>query len=123
MIERFGIRVIAIAAFVVIAVLGLSVWQCTQARQKAAQATQDAKSADAYAGAATKAVDAVAGRDRAENDVDAVVEAAIKEIDHATDPKAARAAVIAATCRLPEFRDDANCAMWRADPKNVESGR
>ena len=62
--------------------------QCTGQRQKAAQATQDARSATATAENARDAVKTVIERSGADMSVDALVRETHKEMDNAENPKA-----------------------------------
>lgn len=108
------IGVIIIGILMLIA-LG-SIRSCMDRGKEAAQAKQNAKSADAYAGAAKEAVATVVERANKDASVDAVVTAATLEIDNAENPVAARAAVIASLCSLRSYANRPECALHRSNP-------
>ena len=106
---------IIIAAIVMLILLG-SINSCMNRGKEAAQAKQDAKSADAYAGAAKEAVQTVVERAKADTDVDAIVAAATLEIDNAENPVAARAAVVSSVCSLRAYANRPECKMLPTNP-------
>jgi Na+-transporting methylmalonyl-CoA/oxaloacetate decarboxylase gamma subunit len=114
-----GIIVVLVLCFALL----LSVKSCSERGQREAQAKQDVKSADAYAGAAQEAVATVTSRAKADTDVDAIVAAATLEIDNAENPVAARAAVISAVCGLQSYRYRPECKMLPTNSGNVAEAR
>lgn len=108
------VGIIAIAILFLVAFGAIR--SCSEQGKEAAQAKQDAKSADAYAGAAKEAVATVVERAKADTDVDAIVAAATLEIDNAENPVAARAAVIATVCSLQSYADRPECALHKPNP-------
>ena len=78
-----------IAAGAIVLILLLAVSQCTGQRQKAAQATQDARSATATAETAQDAARVVIERSAADVSVDELVRQTTKEMDNAKTPEEA----------------------------------
>lgn len=109
---------VGIGLFVGLIALILTVKAC--GTDERAQAKQDTKAADAYAGAAKEAIETVTERASKEASVDAIVAAATLEIDNAENPVAARAAVIASLCGMSAYRSRPECALRGNDPANVE---
>ncbi len=105
-----------ILTIVVLLILLSSINSCMNRGKETAQAKQDAKSADAYAGAAKEAVQTVVERAKADTDVDAIVAAATLEIDSAENPVAARAAVVSSVCSLRAYANRPECKMLPANP-------
>ena len=85
--------------------------KCQFDARKAAQARVDAKAAEAYATSAGEAVNAVAAAAGREADLDKLADKAMKELDNAQDPEAARAAVDNALCQLQLYRDRPECKV------------
>ena len=85
--------------------------KCQFDARKAAQARVDAKAAEAYATSAGEAVNAVAATAGREADLDKLADKAMKELDNAQDPEAARAAVDNALCQLQLYRDRPECKV------------
>lgn len=111
---------ITLVGIVIVAVLLLialgSIRSCMDRGKEAAQAKQDVKSADAYAGAAKEAVATVVERANKDASVDAIVAAATLEIENAENPVAARAAVIASLCGLQSYAKRPECALHKPNP-------
>lgn len=110
-------RVILAVLFVLCIAGALMVHSCTQARQKAAQAQQDSRTASATAQAAKEAVATVVARSDADAEVDEIVSDAAKEIDNAKSPVAARAAAYNALCELQLYARDPACIVRQPDPR------
>lgn len=108
---------IALASVALLA-MGIMLWQTLTSMQRAAQARQDTKGADAYAGAAKGAVAVVVANAEGQATLSEVVTVAAKEIaaaEGADQPitPAARNAALTAACRLPAYRGEARCAALR----------
>ena len=100
--------------YIAIAVLlfgGIGLVKCQYDARKHAQARSDAKAAEAYATSAGEAVNAVAAAAGREADLDKLADKAMKELDNAQDPEAARAAVNNALCELQLYRDRHECKV------------
>jgi len=115
------IRLVIGLAFILAIVAFFSMRSCESQREKAAQAKQEARSADAYAGAAKEAVATITDRSAAEEDLRQVVHEAAKDIANAEGsdqpiPPAARNAALRAACQLRDYRDHPACAVLPANP-------
>jgi hypothetical protein len=111
-------NVVAIGAAVVLFVIAFLVWQSWNAGQKAAQARQDTKGAEAYAGAAKGAVAVVVANSEGQANLTAVVAEAARDIaaaegSDAAIPPAAQAAALAAACRLPAYAKEPRCVALK----------
>lgn len=115
------IAIIGVAVLLLVA-LG-AIRSCSERGKEAAQAEQNAKSSDAYAGAAKNAVETVVERAKSDTDVDTLVAAATLEIENAENPGAARLAVIDAVCKLRTYRSRPECALLNDDTGNVAKAR
>ena len=107
---KFARPLIYIAFAVLVFGAGFLV-KCQFDARKAAQARVDAKAAEAYATSAGEAVNAVAAAAGREADLDKLADKAMKELDNAQDPEAARAAVDNALCQLQLYRDRPECKV------------
>ena len=108
-VSTLTFRLIAAGAIVLILLLAVS--QCTGQREKAAQATQDARSATATAETAQDAARVVIERSAADVSVDSLVRETAKEIDNAATPQDAGRAARSAICSLPNYSADAACKL------------
>lgn len=111
-------RIVAIAAAVALIVIAFLIWQAVNSRQKAAQARQDTKGAEAYAGAAKGAVAIVVANSEGQANLNAVVTEAARDIAAAEGsqnaiPPAAQAAALAAACRLPAYAKEPRCVALK----------
>ncbi len=79
--------------------------------QAVKQAEQTSKSGDAIADAAKEAVDTLEGQQATEQNIDAAVAAAQREIENADDPDAIRAVVLRSVCGQASHRADPACQM------------
>lgn len=114
---RSNLTLVGIILFAIVLLIALgSIRSCMDRGKEAAQAKQDAKSADAYAGAAKEAVATVVERANKDSSVDVIVEAATLEIDNAENPVAARAAVIASLCGLRAYSQRPECKVHKPNP-------
>jgi hypothetical protein len=107
-------QIVAIVALVALIVAGFLIWQTISARQRAAQARQDTKGAEAYADAAKGAVAVVVANGEGQAKLTTVVTEAARDIAAAEGsntaiPPAAQAAALAAACRLPAYAKEPRC--------------
>ncbi len=115
-------KILGIGIFIALIVGFLTVQSCMDRGRKAAQARQDARSADAYSKAAEGAVATVSARSEAEAELkDVVAEAAVDiakaEGSENAIPPAARAAALRAACRLREYANHPACVrLLEANP-------
>lgn len=115
-IAALGTKMLTIVALCVAIVIGLSLYSCSQNRQRAAQAGQSDRSAEATAAAAEEAVETVLARTEDEAEIDEIVDRAMKEIDDAEDIPGARRATVTALCRLrPAYCNDAAAELQQPD--------
>lgn len=99
--KLFASTAAKLIGFSIIALIILvAVTQCTGQRQKATQASQDARSATATAETAKNAAKTVIERNGADTSVDDLVGETVKEMDNAQDEKASAAAARRAICDL-----------------------
>ena len=108
-ISSLAFKLISAGAIVLILLLAVS--QCTGQRQRAAQATQDARSATATAETAQDAARVVIKRSASDMSVDELVRQTTKEMDNAETPQAASRAARSSICRMPNYRDDPACKL------------
>lgn len=105
-VSSMAFRLIAAGAIVFLMLVAMK--SCTGSQQKAAQATQDARSATATAETAQDAARVVVERSASDMSVDELVRQTTKEMDNAEDPKASAAAARRAICDiLPDSCIDA----------------
>ena len=98
-----------IAAGAIVFLLLVAMKSCTGNQQKAAQATQDARSATATAETAIDVVETVIAGSGRDATLDELATEAQKEIANATDVKVSRASAIAAICRLSDDPKPSGC--------------
>lgn len=90
--------------------------------KEAEQAAQTTRSGEAISGAAQDAIETLEGRTVTEQNIDIAVEAATKEIDHAQDVDAVRAAVVRGLCQSPSHSDDPACIVREDDTAGLVAG-
>ncbi|MFK4871687.1 hypothetical protein [Novosphingobium sp. ZW T3_23] len=102
-----------LAAVVFVIIVAASLSQCSGDRDKqtAEQAKQTTTSGEAIADAAQDAVAKIETNRVTNEDIDAAVAETQENLDHAEDPAAIRAAVIAGVCGNPAHRSDPACKM------------
>lgn len=102
-----------IAGLVLLIILGASLTMCSSDgnKQAAEQAKQTTNSGEAIADAAQDAVAKIETNRVTNQDIDAAVRETQENLDHAEDPDAIRAAVIAGVCGNPAHSRDPACKM------------
>lgn len=102
-----------IAGLVLLIILGASLTMCSSGgnKQAAEQAKQTTNSGEAIADAAQDAVANIESNRITNEDIDAAVRETQENLDHAEDPDAVRAAVIAGVCGNPAHRNDPACKV------------
>jgi len=102
-----------LSTVVFIIIVAASLSQCSSAgdKQAAEQAKQTTNSGEAIADAAQDAVAKIETNRVTNQDIDAAVKETQENLEHAEDPDAIRAAVIAGVCGNPAHRSDPACKV------------